>query len=102
MVRRVGGFELECCLLDRHGDPAPINQRFFDRFDSPLVVPELATFNLEINSTARALEGAVFSRMATELGRLWDDCNAVAADLDARLGMIGILPTLSPEASDPG
>jgi gamma-glutamyl:cysteine ligase YbdK (ATP-grasp superfamily) len=90
----IGGFELECCLLDRQGDPAPLNQAFLERVDSPLVVPELATFNLEINSTARPLEGAVFSRMADELSRLWADCNSVAGALDARLGMLGILPTL--------
>jgi hypothetical protein len=58
------------------------------------VVPELATFNLEINSTARPLEGHVFSHMAAELSQVWSACNAVAASLDARLGMVGILPTL--------
>jgi len=93
----VGGFELECCLLDRQGDPAPLNQAILDRCDNPLVVPELATFNLEINSTALPLEGAVFSRMADELNRLWTGCNRMAADLDARLGMLGILPTLRQE-----
>ena len=90
----IGGFELECCLLDGQGNPASLNQTFLDRFKNPLVVPELATFNLEINSTARPLEGAVFSRMADELSRLWSDCNRVAAELDACMGMFGILPTL--------
>jgi hypothetical protein len=95
--RNVGGFELECCLLDRDGNPAPHNQRFLERLDNPLVVPELATFNLEINSTARPLEGRVFSRMAQELNDLWTRCNETAAELQAQLGMIGILPTLRPE-----
>ena len=93
----VGGFELECCLLDNQGSPAPINQRFLENFDNPLVVPELATFNLEINSTARTLEGQVFSRMARELERLWADCNRTAVALDSRMAMIGILPTLGVE-----
>ncbi len=90
----VGGFELECCLLDRRGAPAPINQPFLEKFDNPLVVPELATFNLELNSTARSLEGHVFSRMAEELTELWAQCNTTADAMNARLGMIGILPTL--------
>ena len=89
-----GGFELECCLLDRQGDPAPVNQTCIEHLNNSLVVPELATFNLEMNSTALPLEGRVFSRMAAELNRLWTDCNRVAAQMDARLGMFGILPTL--------
>jgi hypothetical protein len=93
----IGGFELECCLLDRQAEPAPLNQPFLERSKNPLVVPELATFNLEINSTARPLEGTVFSRMADELNHLWTDCNRVAVDLDARMGMLGILPTLRPQ-----
>jgi hypothetical protein len=89
-----GGFELECCLLDRQGDPAPLNLACLEHLDNSLVVPELATFNLEVNSTALPLEGTVFSRMADELNRLWTDCNRVAAQMDAQLGMFGILPTL--------
>lgn len=92
----VGGFELECCLLDGGGNPAPLNQQFLERFDNPLVVPELATFNLEINSTARSLEGAVFGRMAHELSGLWEQCNLAAGGMQAQLGMVGILPTLKP------
>jgi gamma-glutamyl:cysteine ligase YbdK (ATP-grasp superfamily) len=94
----IGGLELEACLLDRAGDPAPQNQALLEGFDDPLVVPELATFNLEFNTHARPLQGDVFSRMAGELSRLWDRCNRRAFGLDLRLGMIGILPTLQPQA----
>jgi hypothetical protein len=91
---QIGGFELECCLLDRDGKPAPINQQFLEGFQNPLIVPELATFNFEINSTPRLLEGSVFSHMAEELGRLWSACHAAAAKFATRPGMFGILPTL--------
>ncbi len=93
----VGGFELESCLLDNQGNPAPINQSFLGKCENPLVVPELATFNFEINSTARLLQGQVFSKMAEELSRIWAQCSTNAAMLQAQLGMFGILPTLDSE-----
>jgi gamma-glutamyl:cysteine ligase YbdK (ATP-grasp superfamily) len=94
----LGGLELEACLLDAAGDPAPHNQCLLEGFNDPLVVPELATFNLEFNSLARPLHGDVFSRMAGELEQLWGRCNARASGLNLRLGMIGILPTLQQRA----
>jgi len=94
----IGGLELEACLLDGAGDPAPQNQALLEGFDDPLVVPELATFNLEFNTNAHPLQDDVFSRMAGELTQLWDRCNRRASRLDLRLGMIGILPTLQQQA----
>jgi gamma-glutamyl:cysteine ligase YbdK (ATP-grasp superfamily) len=90
----VGGFELEACLLDQKAAPAPLNQALLEKLDEPLVVPELATFNVELNSTARLLQGDVFERMAEELQAVWDKCNRLAQPLGARMGMIGIMPTL--------
>jgi gamma-glutamyl:cysteine ligase YbdK (ATP-grasp superfamily) len=94
----LGGTELEACLLDSRGDPAPENQAFIEGFDEPLVVPELATFNLELNSQARSLKGDVFSRMAREFTLLWGHCKHRASDLGLHMGMIGVLPTLRQEA----
>ncbi len=88
------GMELEACLLFDNGDPAPRNQLFMEQFDEPLVVPELATFNLELNSRVRPLQGDVFRHMARELTDLWGRCNQRADSLDLRMGMIGVLPTL--------
>ena len=90
----LAGLELEACLLQPNGDPAPDNQRFMEGLDEPLVVPELATFNLELNSRVRTLQGNVFARMALELTALWSRCNRRAAELDRRMGMIGVLPTI--------
>ncbi len=94
----LAGLELEACLLTRSGDPAPQNQTFMEGFGDPLVVPELATFNLELNSQVRPLEGDVFSRMARELAALWGRCSSRAGELDLRMAMIGILPTLQQTA----
>ena len=43
----VAGFELEAWLVDPQLHPAPVNARFIERLGSPLVFPELATFNVE-------------------------------------------------------
>jgi gamma-glutamyl:cysteine ligase YbdK (ATP-grasp superfamily) len=94
----VGGFELEACLIDNNGGPAPLNQALLEKLDEPLVVPELATFNVEINSTARPLRGDVFDNMAEELQRVWDRSNRLAKPLGARMGMIGIMPSLEQQA----
>ena len=90
----VGGYELEAWLVDGEGYPAPVNEAFLARLDSPLVVPELARFNVEINASPHRLEGGVLPRMHAELKAAWDRCQAVAGTLGARLAAVGILPTV--------
>src|SRR5690606_14264848 len=90
----VGGFELEAWLIDREQRPAPINDRLLERLDSSLVVPELAKFNFEVNSTPQRLRGDALRRMQAELESTWAACRAAAAGLDADALMIGILPTV--------
>jgi hypothetical protein len=91
---QVGGLELEACILDQLGDPAPINQQMLEQLDNPLVVPELATFNVELNTTPRSLTGDAFEIMFSELQGTWRQCNREAERLSARMGMIGIVPSL--------
>ena len=90
----VGGFELEAWLVDAEAGPASIIEPFLARLNDPLVVPELATFNVELNGSPRPLRGKALSEMASELDTTWRHCNQVAGELDARLAMIGILPSL--------
>jgi len=99
-THKVGGFELEAYLVAANLDPAPIIEPFLRRLDNPLVVPELATFNAEINSTPQRLEGTALSRLAAELETTWGHCRQVAAELEARPAMTGILPTVRPEHFD--
>lgn len=91
----IGGFELEAWLVDRQGEPAPINEEYLALLgDSALYSPELSRFNIEINSSPQALEGDALERMHRELQANWGRCQQVAQELGADLLMIGTLPTL--------
>jgi hypothetical protein len=91
---RMGGFELEAWLIDGNACPAPVNQEFLKRLDNPMVVPELARFNVELNDHPQHLWGSALSRFEASLGATWSRCKQVAAELDTYLLMIGILPTV--------
>ncbi|MEE9157559.1 MAG: glutamate--cysteine ligase [Gammaproteobacteria bacterium] len=93
----VGGFELEAWLVDENAAPAPINEKYLKYLNGSLVVPELACFNVEINSSPRPLRGDALQRMAAELAKTWQDCRSIAATMNADLEMIGILPSLRQE-----
>lgn len=94
---KVGGFELEAWLVGPDMRPAPLVEDFLERLDDPLVVPELATFNAELNGTPQPLCGDALSKLAAELSSTWERCTRAASELDTRLAMIGILPTVRPE-----
>lgn len=91
----VAGFELEGWLVDEHGDPAPENDAYLQMLDNPLVVPELAAFNVELNGSPQALTGRVFSRLHDELHATWSACREAAERTGRHLIAIGILPTVS-------
>ncbi len=90
----VAGFELEAWLVDEHLHPAPINQAFLQRLNSPLVSPELATFNVEFNVDPAPLTGKTLSTLHRELQAGWQGGVQTAQDLASDLVMIGILPTV--------
>jgi len=94
---RIGGFELEAWLIDPAGHPAPVNDAFLAGLDDPLVVPELARFNVELNTQPESLQGAALSLMQQRLESTWSSCEIMARQLDANILMIGILPTLAVE-----
>ncbi len=88
------GFELEAWLVDGQFHPAPINENFLENVNSHLVVPELAKFNFEINSTPHPVAGALLSRLENELARVWETCERHAQELQSKVMAIGILPTV--------
>ena len=92
--RTVAGFELEAWLVDEHFMPAPINAEFLNAMASPMVCPELASFNVEFNYTPQDLTGSALTDIQTEMTQLWQQGSSVAAQLGSQLAMIGILPTV--------
>lgn len=90
----VAGFELEAWLIDQQGNPLPVNGEFLQRLDNPLVVPELAAFNVEINGSPSRISGRLFSRLHDELGSNWNACCRTAEAMGCHLMTIGILPTV--------
>jgi len=90
----MAGFELEAWLLDHNFFPMPRNAEYLERLASPLVVPELSLFNVELNGTPQALRGQALRRLEQELEQTWRHCMRVAHELEGQLIMIGILPTI--------
>ena len=90
----VAGFELEAWLIDKHLLPVPRNVSFLKRLASPLVVPELSQFNVELNGTAQPLYGTALSQLENELTATWQNCQRVAAEDEMALVAIGTLPTV--------
>jgi hypothetical protein len=74
----VAGFELEAWLIDEKLLPVPGNVSFLARMASPLVVPELSQFNVELNGTPQPLHGNALSRLEDELTATWQQCLKVA------------------------
>ncbi len=91
----VCGLELESWLIDAQALPAAHNAALLAAVDDPLVVPELARFNVELNVEPQPLRGDALGRLQGDLQAIWDRCQAAAADLSTRLVMIGILPSVS-------
>ncbi len=90
------GCELETWLVGPDLEPAARAESLLQRMDDPQVVPELAAFIAEINGNPVPLRGDVLSRLAAGLSETLTRCQVAASGLDARIAMIGILPTVRP------
>jgi len=88
------GFELEAWLLDESGHASPDNAAFLANLDDLNVVPELATFNFEVNGAPETLQGKALEKMYQGLLKSWQHCSAVAANRNEKILMIGTLPHL--------
>ena len=93
----VGGFEVEAWLIDKKALPAPINEKFLIQLNDPMVVHELASFNIELNVIPQSLQGNALQVLHDELVLIWNKCRKTAAIMDADLMAIGIHPAVREE-----
>lgn len=88
------GLEIELNLAGGDGMPRMLNGEVLERIASRDFQTELAMFNLEVNIAPHRLGGRVFDRLAEELRTSLAYADRKAAEVDAGIVMIGILPTL--------
>jgi gamma-glutamyl:cysteine ligase YbdK (ATP-grasp superfamily) len=90
----VAGYELEAWLIDAAAAPCPENEKFMQAVDDPMMSPELAKFNVELNVEAEPFNRSLLRDFEKELLRLWNHCKLAAATTGCRILGIGTLPTL--------
>jgi gamma-glutamyl:cysteine ligase YbdK (ATP-grasp superfamily) len=90
----VAGFEIEAWLIDNAMRPAPLNDAYLRSLGNPMAGPELAKFNVELNTPPLPLSGDAFSRLHNDLGNTWRQADQHARQMNLNLLTIGILPTL--------
>ncbi|MFF0747409.1 glutamate--cysteine ligase [Streptomyces sp. NPDC004111] len=88
------GLEIELNLAGSDGLPKMMNAEVLERIASRDFQTELGMFNLEVNIVPHRLGGRVFDQLAEELRTGLGYAHRKAAELDAGIMMIGILPTL--------
>lgn len=93
----IAGYELEAWLTDHRQMPCPQNEVFLQQAGNPLLSPELARFNIELNVPPQRLAGSVIADFHSNLQQLWSECEQHAAGLNCNILGIGILPTLQNE-----
>ncbi|UQS27426.1 glutamate-cysteine ligase family protein [Amycolatopsis thermalba] len=98
--RRHIGLEVELNLVDDELRPSMSNSAVLEALDSESFTTELSQHNIELNVPPRPLAGKSAIELEHDLiGYLGEaDRNATAAG--ARLAVIGILPTLTPDHFD--
>lgn len=90
------GIELEGWLLNENMLPDPFNETFLKAVDQEQIVPEIAKFNFEINSSPFVLASNGFSKLENEMLSLWNECTKAANSFNKNAILIGTLPTLRP------
>ncbi|WP_433612075.1 glutamate--cysteine ligase [Dactylosporangium sp. CA-139114] len=95
--RPMTGLEIEVNLIDPDAQPAMRNAEVLADLADPTFQTELGQFNLEINVAPRLIEGDGLEVQEREVLASLLHADERARKSDARLVLIGILPTLRPE-----
>ncbi len=93
-ITRVGA-EQEFCLVDHNWRPSINSAEILQALDDPHYQTELARYNLEINLDPRKVESGCFGAINEELTRRLNNANEEAINLNTRILLAGILPTIS-------
>ncbi len=91
-VRRIG-LEQEMFFVNEGWRPAPVALEVLERLSGPYTT-ELALFNFEANLEPLELGGACFGRLRARVDEVLAEVRAAAGEVDARVVLTGILPTL--------
>ena len=93
----VGGFEVEAWLVDENAIPSPINEEFLKQMDDPMVVHELAVFNVELNVEPQLLKDQALQKLHDSLVSIWNRCRTKAKEMNADMMTVGIHPGIRNE-----
>ncbi|MGY6587258.1 MAG: CBS domain-containing protein [Wenzhouxiangella sp.] len=93
-IRRIGA-EQEMFLVDRSARPSLSAMQLLDRIDDPRFTHELGLFNLEANLSPLRLGGDCLRELERETLEVVDIARKKAAEIDSRIALVGILPTLT-------
>jgi Glutamate-cysteine ligase family 2(GCS2) len=96
------GLEMELNLVDDTGLPNLRNAAVLDAIADPAWSTELGQFNLELNMPPRKLDGDAVRDLEQEVRESLTRADRHAARHNARLIMVGILPTLTEEHANEG
>ncbi|MEU9133925.1 glutamate-cysteine ligase family protein [Kitasatospora sp. NPDC048540] len=92
--RAMMGLEIELNLVDEQGLPVLGNSRVLQSIASADFQTELGQFNVEVNIAPRRLGGHVLEDLREEIDTGLRYADRKAAEVGARIVMVGILPTL--------
>ncbi|WP_273568620.1 CBS domain-containing protein [Maribacter halichondriae] len=88
------GAEQEFCLVDADWNPSDKAMEVLKALNDPYFTNELALYNLETNLDPLVLTGDCFSTMHRQLDDLLTKARAAADELDLKVLLTGILPTI--------
>src|SRR5689334_7179216 len=93
--RPTTGLEIELNLIDEEAQPAMRNAEVIADLADPSFQTELGQFNLEINVRPRLIAGHGFDEYERDVAASLSHADERAHKHDAKLVLIGILPTLT-------
>lgn len=89
------GAEQEFCLVDKNWRPANKALDLLEKVQHRQFTTELALYNLEINSSVQPLKAGCFRKLEDELTQLLEYGRSKADEIDIKLILTGILPSIN-------